>query len=129
MTTANSRDHELTTLQISGMTCAACATRIEKGLNKLPGISKATVNLAMETANIEFSPSEISIDDMQRKVKQLGYEAVVKQDQKAARIVARKRSKGKSVSCYSQPRCHYRCFGAWSDIFNLLPGCMCQNCL
>lgn len=83
MTTANSRDHELTTLQISGMTCAACATRIEKGLNKLPGISKATVNLAMETANIEFSPSEISIDDMQRKVKQLGYEAVVKQDQKS----------------------------------------------
>jgi Cu+-exporting ATPase len=37
-----------TTLQITGMTCAACAIRIEKGLNKVEGVSEANVNLALE---------------------------------------------------------------------------------
>ncbi|WP_332671249.1 heavy metal translocating P-type ATPase [Aromatoleum sp.] len=41
-------------LPISGMTCAACATRIEKVLNRLPGVS-ATVNLAAEKARVSFS--------------------------------------------------------------------------
>lgn len=35
-------------LQISGMTCAACAVRIEKGLNKLEGVEEANVNFALE---------------------------------------------------------------------------------
>jgi P-type Cu+ transporter len=34
-----------TSLQITGMTCAACANRIEKGLNKLEGVESANVNL------------------------------------------------------------------------------------
>jgi Cu+-exporting ATPase len=70
-----------TTLQISGMTCAACAARIEKGLNKLPGISKATVNLALETAHVEYSPAEVSTSNMVKKVEQIGYKAALKQDQ------------------------------------------------
>ena len=36
--------------QITGMTCAACATRIEKGLNKMDGVEEANVNLALEKA-------------------------------------------------------------------------------
>jgi Cu+-exporting ATPase len=71
-----------TTLQITGMTCSACAIRIEKGLNKLPGITQANVNLALETARVEFSPAEVSVSDMLRKVDQLGYKAAVKEDQK-----------------------------------------------
>jgi P-type Cu+ transporter len=47
-------------LQITGMTCAACASRIEKGLNKLEGVSKAMVNLALETATVEYHPSVVS---------------------------------------------------------------------
>ncbi|MGO4106182.1 heavy metal translocating P-type ATPase [Paenibacillus sp. YAF4_2] len=65
-----------TTLDITGMTCAACANRIEKGLNRLPGITSATVNFAMETARVEFAPGEITIEDIERKVEQLGYAAV-----------------------------------------------------
>ena len=42
------------------MTCAACSNRIEKGLNKMPGVSNATVNLALEKATVEFNPSELS---------------------------------------------------------------------
>jgi P-type Cu+ transporter len=64
---------------LDGMTCAACANRIEKGLGKLPGVAKATVNFAMETAHVEYNPSAVSPSDMERKVTQLGYSAVQKQ--------------------------------------------------
>ncbi|TLS49986.1 copper-translocating P-type ATPase [Paenibacillus antri] len=66
--------------QLEGMTCAACANRIEKGLNKLPGVTNATVNFAMETAMVEYTPGDVSIADMQNKVKQLGYKAIPKQE-------------------------------------------------
>ena len=46
-------------LPISGMTCAACAQRIEKVLNRLDGVYKASVNLAAEKATVEFDPSKI----------------------------------------------------------------------
>ncbi|WP_281169591.1 heavy metal translocating P-type ATPase [Paenibacillus harenae] len=71
---------EAVDFQIEGMTCAACANRIEKGLNKLPGVTNAAVNFAMETARVEYSPGEISITDMQNKVRQLGYTANTKQE-------------------------------------------------
>jgi Cu+-exporting ATPase len=65
---------EAVDFDIMGMTCAACATRIEKGLNKLEGV-KATVNLALETAHVEYVPSIVSTADMMKKVEQLGYKA------------------------------------------------------
>lgn len=68
-------------LQLEGMTCAACAVRIEKGLNKLEGVTKATVNFAMETAHVEYNPVEVSVADMQKKVEKLGYKAVPKQEE------------------------------------------------
>lgn len=71
-------------LNITGMTCAACAIRIEKGLNKLPGVTNATVNFAMETARVEYSPSDVSVSDMQNKVQQLGYKAILKTGNEAA---------------------------------------------
>lgn len=67
-------------LQISGMTCAACANRIEKGLNRLPGVIRATVNLALESARVEYDSSETKAEAMIRKVEQLGYGAKVKED-------------------------------------------------
>ncbi|URM31014.1 heavy metal translocating P-type ATPase [Cytobacillus firmus] len=63
-----------------GMTCAACATRIEKGLNKLDGVKSATVNLALETGTVEYNPSEVGIQDMINKVEKIGYEAKLKKD-------------------------------------------------
>jgi P-type Cu+ transporter len=63
---------------ITGMTCAACATRIEKGLNKMQGVSNATVNLALETAHVEFNSAQIGIADLVKKVEQLGYGAIPK---------------------------------------------------
>jgi len=74
---------ETVQLQLEGMTCAACANRIEKGLNKLPGV-KASVNFALETATVEYTPGEINVSDMQSKVKQLGYTALLKQEEAQA---------------------------------------------
>ena len=45
---------------VFGMTCAACSTRIEKVLNKQDGVTRATVNLATESATVEFNPAVIS---------------------------------------------------------------------
>lgn len=66
--------------EVLGMTCAACSGRIEKGLNKLPGVKQAVVNLALETGTVEYNPEQISIQDMIKKVENLGYQAKVKMD-------------------------------------------------
>ncbi|MFY0544130.1 heavy metal translocating P-type ATPase [Brevibacillus sp. H7] len=65
---------------IGGMTCAACATRIEKGLNKLPGVLNANVNLALETAVVEYDPAQVSVADMIKQVEKIGYQAIRKED-------------------------------------------------
>ncbi len=41
--------------QITGMTCAACSTRVEKGLNKMDGVESANVNLALEKATVKYN--------------------------------------------------------------------------
>jgi len=66
--------------KISGMSCAACAARIEKGLNKLEGVKKASVNFAMEKATVEFEDSVINSSKISEAVKKLGYEAVKEDD-------------------------------------------------
>jgi Cu+-exporting ATPase len=72
---------EKVNLEIHGMTCAACANRIDKGLNKLSGVTNASVNLALETAQVEYKAAEVTLQDILKKVEQLGYKANVKSDQ------------------------------------------------
>lgn len=74
---------ETVELSITGMTCAACANRIEKGLNKVNGVSKATVNLTLETAYVEYSPAEVSVQDLIQKVVKIGYGAQLKEEGKS----------------------------------------------
>ncbi|MRH43211.1 heavy metal translocating P-type ATPase [Aquibacillus halophilus] len=59
-------------LNITGMTCAACSTRIEKVLNKMDGVD-ANVNLAMEKATIEYDEAVVSHTDLSEKISKLGY--------------------------------------------------------
>ncbi len=68
-------------LQIEGMTCAACVSRVEKGLHRMPGVSRAHVNLATETAQIEYSPAQVDLGMLLKKVEQLGYRAVLKNEE------------------------------------------------
>ncbi|MGB9128094.1 MAG: heavy metal-associated domain-containing protein, partial [Thiobacillus sp.] len=55
---------------IEGMTCASCATRVEKVLKQLPGVTDATVNLATETATISGATDAASV---QRAIEKAGF--------------------------------------------------------
>jgi Cu+-exporting ATPase len=63
------------TLRITGMSCAACASKIEKKLNKLEGVIRATVNLATERATVEFDADKIKIAALIATIVGLGYGA------------------------------------------------------
>src|SRR3546814_5804122 len=62
-------------LVIGGMTCASCANRIEKKLNKLDGVT-ATVNYATEKARVDFT-GEVSPEELIATVEQAGYTAAL----------------------------------------------------
>ncbi len=61
-------------LVIEGMTCAACAARVEKSLNKLAGVD-AAVNLAAERAHVRFPASTVTPSELITAVEQAGYGA------------------------------------------------------
>jgi P-type Cu+ transporter len=67
-------------LAIGGMTCAACAARVEKKLNRLDG-AQATVNYATEEAAVEFDDARLSLDDLIRTVEATGYTAALPSDE------------------------------------------------
>ncbi|HDR6255853.1 TPA: copper-translocating P-type ATPase [Bacillus cereus] len=69
---------------VSGMTCAACANRVEKRLNKLYGVNKATVNFALESATVDFNPDEVNVNEMKSAITKLGYKLEVKPDDQDA---------------------------------------------
>lgn len=66
---------------VSGMTCAACANRVEKRLNKLEGVNEATVNFALESATVDFNPDEINVNEMKSAITKLGYKLEWKSDE------------------------------------------------
>lgn len=60
-------------LSIRGMTCAACAQRIEKAVKKLPGVQQAAVNLASEKLFVEYGEG-VTLEDIKAAVAKIGYE-------------------------------------------------------
>ena len=60
-------------LSIRGMTCAACAQRIEKAVKKLPGVQQAAVNLASEKLFVEYG-EDATLEDIKAAVTKIGYE-------------------------------------------------------
>src|SRR5918992_3973594 len=62
-------------LDLEGMTCAACAARIEKNLNKLEGV-EASVNLATEKALVHFQPG-VEVENIIERIRETGYDARV----------------------------------------------------
>jgi Cu+-exporting ATPase len=76
-------------LQITGMTCAACSGRIEKALSKLSGVT-ASVNLATETAHVNYNPAVETVEDIINAVVKSGYGARELSDTSRAEEKARK---------------------------------------
>jgi Cu+-exporting ATPase len=62
-------------LRVGGMSCAACSARVEEGLSRMPGVKRAGVNLATETATIEYLPTRTSVEDLIETVRRTGYDA------------------------------------------------------
>lgn len=62
-------------LQIEGMTCAACAKRIEKVTSKLDGVLESSVNYATEKLSISFEPSKVRVSDIKQAIEKAGYNA------------------------------------------------------
>ena len=73
-------------LLLSGMSCAACALRIEKGLNKTTGVNSANVNFASEKAYIDINPESINIEKLIETVHNLGYEAIAQNEVKEKKL-------------------------------------------
>jgi Cu+-exporting ATPase len=59
-------------LPITGMTCGSCAARIERTLNRLPGV-EASVNYATERARVDYDPDAVAPEDLVAAVEDLGY--------------------------------------------------------
>ncbi len=76
MSTPKEIHSELFTLDIGGMTCASCVGRVEKALDKIPGVEAASVNLATEQARIRLNASSpTKIGEVIATVQKTGYEA------------------------------------------------------
>lgn len=68
---------EINHLEISGMHCAACVTRIEKVVSKIDGVEEVQVNLATEKGRVIFYQNRTSIEDIINRINQIGFEAKV----------------------------------------------------
>ena len=87
MQTVPARDHdhaahappaataEKVTIPVSGMTCAACSGRVQRALEKTPGVSGAAVNLMMKNATVEFDPGVTSAERLVETIRGTGYGA------------------------------------------------------
>lgn len=62
------------TVPISGMSCAACSSRVEKSLNNTQGIQSANVNLALERGTIIYDENKINESDIIKKIRDTGYD-------------------------------------------------------
>ena len=69
--------HEMIDLNIDGMTCASCVSRVEKALGSVPGVLKADVNLATKTARVEVTESSVKAADLVTAVDDVGYGATL----------------------------------------------------
>jgi Cu+-exporting ATPase len=65
-----------TTIPIGGMSCAACAQRVERSLKRLSGITSASVNYATENATVIYDPQQVRLSAIREAIEKAGYEAL-----------------------------------------------------
>ncbi|MFM7570635.1 MAG: heavy metal translocating P-type ATPase [Betaproteobacteria bacterium] len=72
-----------TRIDVSGMTCAACVGRVERTLNKIAGVQSASVNLATETAQIDYQVDAVRPSALLAAIEKAGYGARIRDDTNA----------------------------------------------
>ncbi len=65
-------------LHITGMTCATCVATVEKALADTKGVEQARVNLASETASVEYNPEKVDLAAIKKAVSEAGYEVALR---------------------------------------------------
>ncbi|HBX22383.1 MAG TPA: heavy metal translocating P-type ATPase [Desulfotomaculum sp.] len=80
-------------LALSGMSCAACAARIEKVLNKVPGVTRAAVNFATEKTVVEYNPAEADVQQIKKAVADAGYKGTEVGDRNTADLESEERAR------------------------------------
>src|SRR3990172_3747655 len=63
------------TINVSGMTCAACSARVQRALEKTPGVAAANVNLMTNQATVQFDPATTSAEHLVAAIRNTGYGA------------------------------------------------------
>ncbi len=76
----NNNKTAVSTLNVGGMTCASCSAAVERALKKRQGVISANVNLASETARVEYVPGEISEAELKEAVIKTGYQVLEKEE-------------------------------------------------
>ena len=71
--TQTSEKRKKTSIQVTGMTCATCASTVEKVLSGTPGVERANVNLASEKATLEYDPALVDAEKLRRIIAGSGY--------------------------------------------------------
>src|SRR5829696_6780705 len=71
------------TFGVTGMTCASCVGRVERAIEKVPGVLEASVNLANEKATVEYLAGEVGARDLEKAVEEAGY-GVLQEDEGAS---------------------------------------------
>ena len=74
------------TFPVLGMSCAACAARVDKTLNQHPGVCSASVNYAAATATVEYDASQCSPEELKKAVQDAGYDLVTDTGKDRAQI-------------------------------------------
>ena len=92
------------TYKISGMTCSACAARIERAMNKLDGIEKANVNFAAEKLYVTYEDKNLSENDILSAIRKAGYDVASASDEKPRKSAHELLFKRFIISvCFSAP--------------------------
>src|SRR5690242_8229316 len=77
-------DAEKVVIPVSGMTCAACQSRVQRTLNKTPGVVDASVNLMMGSATVAFDPSATTPEALVETIRATGYGAELPTEDQSA---------------------------------------------
>ena len=83
------------TYKIEGMTCSACANRVEKVTKKMPGVENAVVNFATEKLSVSYDADAINFGDIKAKVEKAGYKLIREDEQKVEEKRKKLDEKGK----------------------------------
>ena len=84
------------TFPVMGMSCAACANRVDKTLNQQAGVSLAQVNYAAATATVEYDPLVCSPEALRKAVQDAGYDLLVGKEEETAKKQPKKPNKSET---------------------------------